>query len=366
MKDKKVLILVNHEIVIYNFRKELVEKLLEENYKVIISSPPGEKIVELVSMGCQHVNVDLDRHGKNPLKELKLLKHYNSLMKSLKPDVVLTYTIKPNIYGGIAAQRNLIPYIANITGLGTAAEKAGILQRIIVMLYKYAFSKVQTIFFQNTSNLEYFERNKIGNNENELLPGSGVNLNQFQILDYPDNSEVNFVYISRIMKSKGIEEYLHAARTITAEKSNVKFHICGFLEEQYEDILKEYDNKGIIKYHGMIRDIRSILLKTNCTVHPSYHEGMSNVLLESAASGRPVLASDIPGCKETFDEGISGFGFQPNNKSSLLKAIEMFLSLSNEQQKQMGLAGRTKIVKEFDRQIVVEKYLSKIRMIEGQ
>ena len=366
MKNKKILILVNHEIVIYNFRKELVEKLLEENYQVIISSPAGDKINELVAMGVQHLNVELERHGRNPFNEIKLINYYRNLMKTVKPDIVLTYTIKPNIYGGIVAQNYSVPHIANVTGLGIAAEKEGILQKLTIILYKLAFRKTHTVFFQNTDNQKYFRRNNIAIDKHDLLPGSGVNLKQFEIIDYPGDNKINFVFISRIMKSKGIEEYLEAAKKTTAENPNVKFHICGFLEEKYEEILKEYEKKGIIQYHGMIKDIRTILKKTNCIIHPSYHEGMSNVLLESAASGRPILASNIPGCIETFDEGISGFGFQAGNTQSMIQAIQKFLSLSRKQQKQMGLAGRTKMETEFDRQIVVERYLKKIEKIREQ
>lgn len=361
---KKVLILVNHDIVIYNFRKELVERLLTENYEVIISSPFGERIDDLIEMGCKYVPITMERHGTNPYKELKLLRYYKKLMKKVSPDVVLTYTIKPNIYGGMAAKSQNIPYIANITGLGTAVQTKGIMQKASIFLYKIAFSKIQTVFFQNKENMQLFIDNNIAVEKHKLLPGSGVNLEQFKVLEYPDKNTIEFVFISRIMKEKGIDEYIEAAKYITSKYPYAKFHICGFCEEDYEEQLTELQNANILTYHGMIRDIRSVLKEVHCIIHPTYHEGMSNVLLESAASGRPILASDIPGCREIFEKN-SGIGFEPKNINNLIHAIEEFLELDYEEKKEMGLVGRRKVEKEFDRQIVVEEYLKELNMIFG-
>ena len=198
------------------------------------------------------------------------------------------------------------------------------------------------------------------------MPGSGVNLNHFLPLEYPSSGAIEFVYISRIMEDKGIDEFLNAAEFIKNKYPNTKFHICGFLDGDYETTISEYQDKEIIEYHGMIQDVRTILEKTHCTILPSYHEGMSNALLESAASGRPVLASDIPGCRETFDEGISGFGFEPRSTESLIQAIEKFIKLPYEEKRAMGEAGRRKVEKEFDRQIVVDAYMQEIeKILEG-
>lgn len=361
---KKVLILVNHDVVIYNFRRELVERLLSEGHEVIISSPYGERIDDLISMGCKYVEASFERHGTNPIQEIKLLNYYKKLMSSLTPDIVLTYTIKPNIYGGLAAKKYGIPYIANITGLGSAVENKGIMRQITMLLYKVVFSKVHTLYFQNKENMQFFIDSDIAVGKHKLLPGSGVNLEQFTVLEYPPESSVEFVFISRIMKEKGINQYLEAAKYITKKYPNTKFHVCGFCEEDYEGELHELQEHGILNYHGMVRDIREILKSTHCIVHPTYHEGMSNVLLESAASGRPILASDIPGCREIFDVE-SGFGFKTKDTNSLIQAIEKFLKLSYEEKKEMGIAGRRKVEKEFDRQIVVNDYLKEINIIFG-
>ncbi|MDB6353563.1 glycosyltransferase family 4 protein [Trichococcus sp. K1Tr] len=361
---EKVLILVNHDVVIYNFRKELVERLLEDGYEVIISSPYGERIDDLVQMGCEYVETTISRHGTNILEELKLLAHYRKIIKEFKPDVVLSYTIKPNIYGGMACRLLNVPYIANITGLGTAVENAGIMQKITILLYKVAFKKINCVFFQNTENMQFFNDNKIAIGKNRLVPGSGVNLDFFQPLPYLDNSTTEFVFISRIMKEKGIEQYLEAAEYIHNKYPNTKFHICGFCEQAYEERLNKLQEDGTVIYHGMVRDIRKILKKTHCTVHPSYYpEGISNILLESSACARPIITTNRSGCREVVDNGINGYVVDQKNSLDLIDKIEEFLNLDNSTKKLMGIAGRKKVENEFDRQIVVEAYISEINDI---
>ncbi|MGF3213657.1 glycosyltransferase family 4 protein [Facklamia sp. P12945] len=356
---KTILFLVNHEIVIYNFRRELVERLIAEGHRVIISSPYGKKIEKLKNIGAEHVNLKIDRHGKNIFSELKLIQYYKKTIKEINPDIIFSYTIKPNIYGAIAARKYNIPFVANITGLGTAVEQPGIMQGLTLLLYKYAFTSVKTVFFQNEENQKFFEKNNIAIAKHKLLPGSGVNLDYFKYLDYPDSeNSINFIFISRIMKEKGIDLYLEAAEVIKKKYPKTTFHIIGFCEESYENKLEEYQNRGIIQYHGMQNDIREYLKKTHCTIHPTYYpEGMSNVLLESAASGRPVIATDRSGCREIVDDGITGYLIEPENGQDLIEKIKKFINLSYEEQKSMGLAGRTKVEKEFDRNIVINNYI---------
>lgn len=362
MKSKKVLFLVNHDIVIYNFRREIVERLLEEGYEVYISSPYGERIDDLIKMGCKYLEASIERHGTNIAKEIILLRYYKKIMKQISPDVVLTFTIKPNIYGGIAAKSLNIPYIANITGLGSAVENEGLMQKLSVVLYKIAFKKINTVFFQNKENLEFFKNKKIALGKHKLLPGSGVNLEQFSLLEYPESKTIEFIFISRIMKEKGIDQYLEAATYIRKKYQNTRFHVLGFCEEkEYEKKLYELEKEGIIKYHGMQRDIRPFLKSTHCTIHPTYYpEGMSNVLLETAASGRPIIATNKAGCREIVDNKVSGFLVQQKNLQDLISKIEDFLKLSYKEKKQMGLKGREKVEKEFNREIVVKAYLREI------
>lgn len=361
---KKVLMLVNHDVVIYNFRKELVERLLEDGYEVIISSPYGERIDDLIQMGCQYIEATISRHGTNILEELKLLAHYRKIIKEVKPDVVLSYTIKPNIYGGMACRTLKVPYIANITGLGTAVEDAGIMQQISILLYKVAFKKINCVFFQNTENMQFFIDTNIAVGKHSLVPGSGVNLNQFKLLPYPYDETIEFVFISRIMKGKGIDQYLDAAEYIRNKYPNTRFHICGFCEEAYEEKLRILQEKRTITYHGMVRDVREIIEKTHCTIHPTYYpEGLSNVLLETSACARPIITTNRSGCREVVDDGINGYVIEQQNSKDLIEKIEKFLALSHEDRKNMGLAGRAKVEKEFDRQIVVDSYLNEINRL---
>jgi galacturonosyltransferase len=341
----------------------LLIRFLEEGFEVFVSCPYGNRIDDVKKLGCKYIETKISRHGTSPVEDMQLLIHYRKLLKQHSPNVVLTYTIKPNIYGGIACRMQKVSYIANITGLGTAVEKAGFLQSFTSFLYKHALKNAQKVFFQNKENQAFFEKKRIALGKHGLLPGSGVNLSKFQPLEYPPDDTIEFVFISRIMKEKGIDHYLEMAKVIKAKYPNTRFHICGFCEESYDGILNKLQEQGIVQYHGMVKDVREIHKKTHCTVLPSYHEGMANVLLEAAACGRPVLASNVPGCREAFDEGISGFGFEPRSVDSLVQAIERFIAIPHEQKAAMGLAGRKKMEREFDRQIVVDAYMREIENI---
>ena len=362
---KRILILVNHEVVIYNFRRELVERLLEDDFEVYISSPKGERISDLVNMGCKHIEACIERHGTSIYSDLKLLKHYVEIMRVVRPNIVLSYTIKPNIYGGIAARFLKTPYIANITGLGTAVEVESIIQKVATLLYRISFKNVNCVFFQNDENFNFFASKNISNiNKYRLIPGSGVNLKYFNVQEYPsDNESIDFLFVSRIMKEKGIDYYLETARHIRSKYPNTNFHIIGFCEDN-KYLTRFNDMKGVIQYHGMQKDIRPFLKKCHCIIHPSYYpEGISNVLLESAASGRPVITTDRSGCKETVENGVSGFVVKQRDIKELILAVEKFIALPNEKKKAMGLSGRLKVEREFDRNIVVDAYLQEIKKI---
>ena len=357
----KVLFLVNHDLVIYNFRKEIVQRLIQENYEVYISSPNGKRIPELIEMGADFIEANMDRHGKSILNELKLLDYYKKIIREIQPDIIFGFTIKPNIWGAIAARKYNVPFVANITGLGSAVENPGFLQKITVLLYKYSFSKIQTVFFQNKENQQFFIDNKIAIGKHKLLPGSGVNLKQFTPLEYPNDDTIEFVFISRIMKEKGIDQYLETAKIIKEIYPNTHFHICGFCEEDYEDKLQEYEDRGIITYHGMVSDIRVVLKNTHCTIHPTYYpEGLSNVLLESSACARPIITTDRSGCREVVNNGLNGYLFEEKKTDQLVETIEKFINLPHNDKIEMGIQGRKFVEDNFDREIVVTRYLDEI------
>ena len=356
---KKILFLVNHDVVIYNFRLEIVERFIRDGHEVHISSPYGERIDDLVKLGAKYHEIKMERHGMNPKDELRILGEYKKLMKEVKPDICLGFTIKPNIYGAIAARGLHIPFVANITGLGTAVENPGFSSKISILLYKYAFKKVQRVFFQNEENKKFFDDHGLAKGKGMIIPGSGVNLERYPYREYPAGEVVKFAFISRIMKEKGIDQYLDAAETFKGR--NVEFHVCGFCEPEYDGRLQEEDKKGVVQYHGMIRDVAEFMGGMHCIIHPTYYpEGISNVLLEACATGRPIITTDRSGCREVVDNGKNGYMVECKSSESLIKAVEKFLDLSCVEKKKMGQEARAKVEREFDRQIVVEKYVEEV------
>lgn len=368
MSKRKILLTGNSDIVIYNFRKELIERLLYEQYEVYLLLPygKGEKIESLKRLGCHYLEIQINRRGTNPFEDIKLIANYRKILDVVKPDIVLTYTIKPTIYGDMACQKLGIPYIANITGLGTAVEQGGLKQKLILTLYKKAFKKVDCVFFQNRKNQSFFKEHGIPIPNQKLLPGSGVNLNEHRLESYPEKDDtIRFLFIGRMMKDKGIDELLAAAEEIKKKHHNVFFDLIGFCEADYKgkEQLEMLHKQKIINYLDHQDAIHEHIKSHHALIHPSYHEGMANVLLEAAACGRPVLASNIPGCQEAFDEGATGFGFEPRNAPDLVQAIEKFIALPYAEKKAMGIAGRKKMEREFDRQIVVDAYMEEIEKI---
>lgn len=361
---KTIVVLSNHHAWTYNLRAEVLKALVDSGNRVIVVVGYGKKVENLKELGCEFIDVAIDRHGRNPFTEIKLIRKYREVLKQIKPDVVLTYTIKPNLYGAFLCKRLGIPCIANITGLGTAVEYPGLLQKILLAVYKVAFKDIYKVFFQNNSNRDLLKSRGIVKNNYEVLPGSGVNLSKFSKLSYPSDETIEFVFISRIMKEKGINEYLDAARYIREQYTYTKFHICGFCEQAYEKIIDDYSNKGYVIYHGMIDDVRNVYEHTHCTILPTYYpEGMSNVLLESAASGRPIISTNRPGCREIIDDEYNGYIVKAKDSKDLISIIEKFISLTHEKKKTLGDNSRKKVEKDFDRQIVVDKYLHAVNNI---
>ncbi|MCR4788113.1 MAG: glycosyltransferase family 4 protein [Lachnospiraceae bacterium] len=361
---KKIMILANSSSGLYDFRNDLVSELLKK-YEVIASLPDDSKVKELSDEGVRVIHTDINRRGMNPIQDLKLYFSYRKLLRKERPDAVLTYTIKPNVYGGYACGRMKIPYIATITGLGTTFQKENLLKKLVVMMYKAGLKKASCVFFQNSENMKIFERNGIRGKDVRLVNGSGVNLDKHSVLEYPsDDGKVRFLYIGRNMKDKGTDELLAAAEHFKDNK-DITFKLLGYNDGDYEQILKDHESKGMIELHGFDKDVTKHLKECNAVILPTYHEGMSNVLQEAAASGRPVIATDIPGCREIFEEGITGFGCRPRSAESLIEAIDRFLALTHDERVEMGLKGRKKVEKEFDRQLITEEYAKAVDGLIG-
>jgi galacturonosyltransferase len=357
----KILVFANFGMGLYKFRKELLLELIKLNHEIFVTFPNDEYVPLLINLGCKYIETKVDRRGTNPITDIRLLISYVKIIRNIKPSMVLTYTIKPNVYGGLACRLNKIPYVPNITGLGTAIETKGFMQKITLSLYKAGLKEAECVFFQNEPNKQFFTNKKIVKANTIVIPGSGVNLEQYSLEEYPENDGcIRFLYIGRIMKSKGIDELLAAVKQIKQRNFNVEFHLVGFCEEGYFDQLKELNDSGRIHYHGQQNDVQKFIKLSHATILPSYHEGTSNVLLESASTGRPIIASNVTGCKETFDEGVSGLGFEAKNVDSLVSAIIKFLKLPYEKKREMGLFGRRKMEREYDRKIVIDSYLKQI------
>lgn len=360
---KKILIISNVSSGLLSFRKELIELLAEKNDVTILVSD-SDNIEVFEAMGAKCIQIAFNRRGKNPFADLSLLRKYKKIIKEFNPSVVLTYTIKPNVYGGMACRDTKTPYIANVTGLGTAVENGGALAAIAKTLYRIGLKKADCVFFQNSDNMGVFAAEKITTGKTRLIPGSGVNLTKHCREEYPeDDGNIRLLFVGRIMKDKGIDELLSAMRTVHEKHGNVSLDIIGGFDENYSDKIEEAVRDGYIRYHGRQSDVHSFYRNAHCTVLPSYHEGTANVMLESAATCRPVITTRVPGCRETFDEGVTGIGCDAKSAESLADAIEKFIALSYEEKKQMGISGRLKMEREYDRNIVIDAYLEEIERI---
>ena len=348
------MILANNDVGLYQFRKELIEELLKDN-EVVISLPYGEWVDSLKNLGCNFIDTPVDRRGINPVTDWGLFRCYLRLLKREKPDLVITYTIKPNVYGGCACRLAKMPYVANITGLGTAFEKGGLLKWIVTIMYKIACKKAKIVFFENEENRQVFINKKIvKNNQTHRLNGAGVNVDKYQVADYPQGDKIKFLFMGRVMAEKGIDELFEAMEKLISDGVSCELDVLGGYEENYKDKIDKLENEGWLHYHGYQKDVRPFIKACHCFVLPSWHEGMANTNLESAAMGRPVITSNIHGCKEAVIDGKTGFWANRKDAEDLYKNLKKMAQLSYEERKAMGLAGRKYMEEVFDKKKVVE------------
>lgn len=356
----RVLILANFDVGLYQFRKELIQALLKTN-EVYISLPYGELVEPLQQMGCHFLNTPLQRRGMNPLRDGKLFFSYRRIFREIKPDLVITYTIKPNIYGGFAARLAGIPCAANITGLGTAFQGTGILRKIVTRMYKISLKKAKVVFFENDENRQIFLDEKIVSEAQTcLLSGAGVNLEHYRVADYPGGEQTKFLFIGRVMREKGVDELIDAMKRLVSEGVNCSLDMLGGFDEDYSRVIRECEEAGWLRYHGYQKDVRPFIAESHCFVLPSWHEGMANTNLECAASGRPVITSRIHGCMEAVEDGVTGFLCERQNAGDLYRVMKTFCTLDNEQRRQMGLAGRQRMERLFDKRDVVEATIRRL------
>lgn len=357
----KVLILTNHSYMLYRFRLELIQELMKK-HEVVLSMPFVGHEDDFQALGLRCIKTDVDRRGINPATDLKLFRTYQKLLKAEQPDLVITYSIKPNIYGGLACAIAGIPYCANVQGLGTAFQRKGLAQ-FVTVLYKLALGKAKTVFFENKSNAEeFFRRGIIFAEKATVLPGAGINLKQYPYVPYLKNETVRFLYLGRIMKEKGMDELFYAAKRLHDEGAAFTLDLVGFFEDAYKKQVEALEATGIVVFHGFQQDPRPFYAAADCVVMPSYHEGMSNVNLEAAATGRPVITTDIPGCREAVEDGVTGILCRSGSGEDLYGAMKRFLELPPVQRMAMGQAGRKKMEREFDKQMVVAQTLGALEL----
>ena len=357
---KKILILTNHSYMLYRFRRELIEELMKTS-EVILGMPFVGHEDDFQAMGLRCIEIPLERRSINPLAELKLMNTYRKLLKQEKPDMVITYSIKPNIYAGLVCALKKIPYCVNVQGLGAAFQSKK-LAMVATLLYKAALRKAKTVFFENEVNArEFVDRKIIPMSRITVLPGAGINLDEYPLTPYPNNDTFRFLYLGRIMKDKGVEELFEAMRRLHKEVgSKVVLDLVGFFDDHYEDQVKQLTEEGIAVFHGFQTDPRSFYAAADCIVLPSYHEGLSNVLLEAAAIGRPVITSNIPGCREAVNEGETGILVPVKDTDKLYTALRDMFELDIMKRTAMGAKAHEKMAREFDKKTVVKMTIKKI------
>lgn len=365
---KKALVLANFDLGLYNFRKELLVELIKNKYEVYISLPYGERVEDLKRLGCKFIDTPIDRRGMNPIIDVKLIFNYFKILLKFKPDMVLTYTIKPNIYGAFWCRVLKIPYIVNITGLGTVFQSDTLIKKIVIFLYKNSLKSAKQVLFENDYNKEYFIIKKIvDENKTFKLSGAGVNTDEYAYCPMEIKQELRFLFIGRIMKEKGIDELFEAIRNIKELESKnnfnykIKFDLVGLFEDDYKDIVNELVKLGYINFYGFQKDVKPYIKKAHCIILPSYHEGMSNVLLEAASMGRPLITTDIPGCKEAVVDCKTGFLCKVKSTESLQNAIVYFINVSDNDKVKMGYESREHILNNFDRKEVIDNTISHIK-----
>jgi glycosyltransferase involved in cell wall biosynthesis len=371
--SKKILISINTAWNLLNFRAGLINGLISSGFEVICAAPKDKYVAELELLGCSFVHLEIDNQGTHPVRDFLLLLRYWRLMKTEKPDLCLLYTVKPNVYGSLASTICGIPFINNVSGLGAVFIQDGWLKRFVSLLYRLAFRNSNQIFFQNHDDLDLFLENKLVKVDlTGVLPGSGINLHRFSpVADddlKPRTSQFRFLLIARMLKDKGVIEFVNAAQILKELGVNVEFCLLGFLDVQNpaavsSDQMKEWTDQGVVKYLGQSDDVREHIALADCIVLPSYREGTPRSLLEAAAMAKPIITTNTVGCKEVVENGINGFLCEVKNAQDLALKMKEMLFLSEDQRKLMGQNGRIKMEKEFDEQIVIQKYLKTIGLV---
>lgn len=358
-----VLATVNAAWNVWNFRRPVIAALLADGHRITVLAPPDDSVGKVEALGCRFVALKMDQKGLNPVRDFALLRRLRAAFREHEPDVVLSFTIKNNNYGALAARSLGIPFIPNVSGLGTAFLSGGPLRWLAESLYRLAFAGLPTVFFQNCDDRDLFVGRKlVRSGQARLLPGSGIDLAHFAPAEYPPaRAAPTFLMIARMLRDKGVHEFVEAARVVKARHPDARFQLLGAVDSQNRTAIdratvNEWERSGAIEYLGICEDVREHIARAHCVVLPSYREGAPRTLIEAAAMARPLIASDVPGCRSVVEDGVTGFLCEVRSGESLARACLRFLELPREAQIAMGAAGRSKMQREFDQAHVVEAY----------
>lgn len=375
MKNKllpklKVVIALNTAWNLLNFRGGLIRALVAQGYEVVAVAPNDSYAPRLAALGCRFVPLPMDNQGTHPGRDAVLLWRFVRLLMLERPDVYLGYTVKPNVYGSLAARFLNIPVVNNIAGLGAVFIKQGWLVRVVRKLYTLALARSAKVFFQNDDDRQLFIAGGLVRPEvTALLPGSGIDLAQFAVAPlgaaFESGRKFRFLLIARMLWDKGVGEYVEAAKLIHERWPQAECCLLGFVDAQNPTAIsaaqmEAWVAQGVVKYLGVSDDVRVEIAAADCIVLPSYREGTPRTLLEAAAMGRPIITTNAVGCREVVDDGINGLLCKVKDASDLADKMAQMLSLSQAQRTEMGLRGRAKMVAEFDEEIVIGKYLDAI------
>ena len=360
----KIVLSANSHWNIYNFRLNFVKKLLIDN-EIYILGKKDQSTRYLKKIGCKTIDLNIDPHGKSFIKEIILFVKYFNLIKNIKPDIYLGFTIKPNIYGSIASRLLKIKSICNITGLGEVFIKGGYLKKLIVYLYKFSVKKSDYIFLQNKSDLNYFKSIKlITNNRCKLIPGSGINLENYPSYKKKKNKKnFKFLFVGRIIREKGIFELIDAFKKISYKKKKVLLILVG---KKNKNLNLKIRNSSSIKYVSFKKNIIKYYKNSDCFIMPSYREGLSRSILEAASLSLPILASNVPGCKELVKNNKNGYLFNINSQKSIIFAIEKILNLDNKKLLAMGKRSRLIASKNYSDKKVIKIYFDTIKKLKNE
>ncbi len=365
----KVAVVVNTSWNIYNFRMSLIRALIEKGHEVHTIAPKDEYTHHLISSGCIHHNLKMDSRGANPVKDLALIFEFKSIYEKIKPDIILHFTVKPNVYGTLAASWLKIPVINNVCGLGTVFLRKGIVSKIAKLLYKISFRYPQKVFFQNEDDLQLFVGERlVAFDKSEVLPGSGINIMDFKPRPVKASKDFIFLLVARLIYDKGITEYIEAIQILHRYGINARFQLLGAIDTDHKSgipikKLEEWIAKGWVEYLGKTDYVTSFMNAADCVVLPSYREGSPRSLMEAACLQKPVIATDVPGCRNVVENNYNGLLCEVKNAEDLAVKMDKMMQLSERERLQMGINGRKKMEKEFSDSIVIRKYFAAIDSI---